>query len=348
MKAKLATTAILAGMAGTAAAQSNVILYGVADMGIEYANHQPNGNHSTVRVQSSNMSGSRWGLRGAEELGGGNKAVFALEGGVSLDDGKSAQGGRLFGRQAWVGLQTRYGVLTLGRQTTPMFELGGAYDPMAIAGRYSIGAQDAALQSRADNSVKYVGRIGGLTAKGFYSFGVDGTSGVNGEVPGNSKVGREYSFALGYDAGPVSTNLVYDEVAGNSVATADSKSRRVAAAATYLWGPVKSFVGYRYARLMTPPTNATTNLYWAGATWDVSAAWNLTAVAYYQDFRDTGADPWMFVFSADYQLSKRTDLFLNVAYTRNKENSNLGVTGFGTTSPGANQSAAVLGIRHKF
>lgn len=55
---------------------------------------------------------------------------------------------------------------------------------MVIAGRYSIGAQDTALQSRAENSVKYVGRFGGVTAKAFYSFGADGTPGVNGEVPG--------------------------------------------------------------------------------------------------------------------------------------------------------------------
>lgn len=87
---------------------------------------------------------------------------------------------------------------------------------------------------------------------------------------------------------------------------------------------------------------------WAGATWGVNSSWTLTGVAYYQDFRDTGADPWMFIMSADYAFSKRTDVFLNVAYTRNKDGSNLKASGFGSVNPGENQTAAVLGIRHKF
>lgn len=125
MKKTLAIMAVLGSAAGSASAQSNVTLYGVADMGIEYAIHQPNGDHSVVRLQSSNMSGSHWGLRGTEDLGGGLKALFALEGGVNLDDGRSAQGGRLFGRQAWGGLQGSYGTLSLGRQTTLLSSLAG-------------------------------------------------------------------------------------------------------------------------------------------------------------------------------------------------------------------------------
>ncbi|WP_454738582.1 porin [Cupriavidus necator] len=126
------------------------------------------------------------------------------------------------------------------------------------------------------------------------------------------------------------------------------RAKRVAAAASYVVGPVKAFAGYRYARFIAPPINDTTNLYWAGATWGVNSSWTLTGVAYYQDFRDTGADPWMFIVSADYAFSKRTDVFLNVAYTRNKDGSNLGASGFGSVNPGENQTAAVLGIRHKF
>jgi predicted porin len=329
-------------------AQTSVTLYGVADVGVEFANHQKGAGNSVVRMQSGNLSGSRWGLRGAEDLGGGMRAIFALESGYNVDDGKSGQSGRLFGRQAWIGLDTAYGTLTLGRHNTPIYDFGVQYDPMGISTRYSIGIQDDAFQSRADNSIKYVSKFGPMTAKLLYSFGADGTSGVNGEVPGNYKVGREYGASLAYDGGPLSIAAVYDELNGNTVATDQDKTRKASLAATYVIGPVKSYVGYRYARFMTSPSSQTTNLYWAGAQWDITAAWSLTGAAYYQDFRNSGADPWLFVASADYSLSKRTDVYLNLAYTRNKDGSNLGTGGFGSTVAGKNQTGVLLGMRHRF
>jgi predicted porin len=56
-----------------------------------------------TRVISGGMNTSRWGLRGSEDLGGGLKAVFNLEGGILMDTG--AQDGALFKRQANVGLE---------------------------------------------------------------------------------------------------------------------------------------------------------------------------------------------------------------------------------------------------
>jgi predicted porin len=341
--------AALAGVfAGGAFAQTSVTLYGVADVGVEYANHLGAGDNSTVRMQSGNLSGSRWGLRGSEDLGGGLRAVFTLESGFSVDDGRSTQNNRLFGRQAWIGLSNAYGTLSLGRHTTAMYDFGVQYDPMGISTRYSIGAQDGAFQSRADNSIKYAGKFGPVSAKLIYSAGADGTSGVNGEVPGNYKVGREFGGSLAYESGPLAIAVVYDEVNGNTVATDENKTRKAAVSGTYQFGPVKSYLGYRYARFMTPPTSQTTNLYWAGAQWDITPAWSLTGAAYYQDFRNSGADPWLFIVSADYSFSKRTDVYLNVAYTRNKDGSDLGTGGFGTTVAGKNQTGVLMGIRHKF
>ncbi|SDP23155.1 Outer membrane protein (porin) [Ralstonia sp. 25mfcol4.1] len=348
-KQAVGMVAAVAGLfAGGAFAQTSVTLYGVADVGVEYANHLGAGNNSVVRMQSGNLSGSRWGLRGAEDLGGGLRAVFALESGFSVDDGKSTQNNRLFGRQAWIGLSNAYGTLTLGRHTTAMYDFGVQFDPMGISTRYSIGAQDSAFQSRADNSIKYAGKFGPVSAKLMYSAGADGTSGVNGEVPGNYKVGREFGGSLAYESGPLAIAVVYDEVNGNTVATDQDKTRKAAVSGTYQFGPVKSYLGYRYARFMTPPTSQTTNLYWAGAQWDITPAWSLTGAAYYQDFRNSGADPWLFIVSADYSLSKRTDVYLNLAYTKNKDGSDLGTGGFGTTVAGKNQTGVLMGIRHKF
>ncbi|MFX7140466.1 porin, partial [Acinetobacter baumannii] len=69
-------------------AQSSVTLYGVADVGIEYLSNvpSPSGGSNLVRMSSGNMSTSRWGLRGTEDLGGGLKALFELESGFTLDN----------------------------------------------------------------------------------------------------------------------------------------------------------------------------------------------------------------------------------------------------------------------
>ncbi|WP_082926375.1 porin [Cupriavidus sp. D384] len=333
---------------GTGHAQSSVTLYGVTDIGVEYVNNQPGSGSSAVRMQSGNFSGNRWGLRGVEDLGGGLAAVFGLESGFNLDDGKSAQGGRLFGRQAWAGLKSRVGTITFGRHSTPIYDIGVQYDPMIIAPRYSIGVQDPGFQSRADNSVKYTTSVGPLTGVGFYSFGVDGTAGVNGEVPGHSTIGREYSFSLQYSSGPLSVGTVYDEVAGSTLASMSDRTRRAAVVSTYDFGNTMAYLGYRYKWASVANVSNTGNLYWAGAKWRGSGAWTFTGATYYQDFHGTGADPWLFVLSGEYAFSKRTDVYVNVAYALNKSGSTLGVGGGDTVLAGRNQVGVVAAIRHKF
>jgi len=99
------------------------------------------------------------------------------------------------------------------------------------------------------------------------------------------------------------------------------------------------------------------NFYWLGMTYKLIPAFSLMGAAYYQDLRKTGSDPWQFVLTGDYALSKRTDLYASVSYALNKENSQLGVNGFNSGSgtpavynlqPGKDQFGAVVGIRHRF
>lgn len=385
MKMKLFAAAVAALAAGGAYAQSSVTLYGVVDAGIEYQNHQPNvagqtGSHDVVRLNSGNMSGSRWGLRGVEDLGGGLKGVFVLESGFSVDTGVSGQGGRLFGRQAFVGVQSQFGQLSLGRHQTPFYDFGLAFDPMSISSNYSITSQGTEFQARADNSIKYVGTFGGLTATALYSTGANtvGTvsqyGGISGEVPGSYKTGREYSASLVYNGGPFSVGAVFDETnqGQNPYTTTlgSAKIQRASVAGSYAFGPAKVFAGYRYAHALqgavlpgsvlggaTAPQAGVnvSNLYWVGMGYQLTPALSLTGAAYYQDFRNTKADPWSFVVSTDYAFSKRTDAYFNVAYAKNKDGSALGLSGtgaggsgFGATNGSSNQLGAVVGVRHKF
>lgn len=363
MKGKWIWAGALAAAYGAGAqAQSSVTLYGVLDTGIEYANHQPNGGHATLRLSGGNIAGTRWGLRGVEDLGGGQKAVFVLESGYDSDTGKSAQGGRLFGRMAYVGMQGNWGSLLLGRQQTQLFDFAGPFDPMLLAPRYSIISQEIAFLSRADNTVKYIGTFGGVTASAMYSFGADGNA-VNGaEVPGAPKIGRQYGVRLSYSSGPVAVSAVFDDVnSGRTTLNPDAHTRRAVLGATYDFGDVKAFAGYRWARAydgaLLPgaapgAANQGSGLWWTGIIWQATPAIALSAAAYYQDFRNTAGDPWMFAGNARYAFSKRTSAYLSVGYTRNKGSSDLGLSsglgGFGSTTPGANQFGTVAGIRHIF
>jgi len=359
MKIKLFAAAAAALVSAGAFAQSSVNLYGVVDAGVEWVNKAPGNGGSRTAVQSgSEMSGSRWGLRGVEDLGGGLKGIFNLESGFTLDDGRMGQNNRLFGRAAYVGLQGQWGQLTLGRQTNLLYDFTAKYDPMALTSRYSILSQDAAMGGRADNAVKYVGTFGGLTASALYSTRNEGQ-----EVAGNNKVGREWSAGLNYAAGPFSVGAVYDQTNSDNVLTAANKQQRATVAGTYAFGPAKLFAGYRWsnasAAIVASTANTRSNLYWLGAGYQATPALSLTGAAYYQQDKGSATgSPWLFVVGSDYALSKRTDAYLNLAYAKNSSGSALGVAGMGdvytvpavgtTPAESSNQMGAMVGIRHKF
>jgi len=101
--------------AAAAHAQSSVTLYGIVDAGFTYTNNQKG--QSAYQATPGNVQGSRWGLTGSEDLGGGNKVLFKLENSFNLETGALGGGGRMFGRGAWVGLSNdQAGMITLGRQ----------------------------------------------------------------------------------------------------------------------------------------------------------------------------------------------------------------------------------------
>ncbi len=202
MKRKLALSIAIfaAALASTQAhAQNSVTLYGIIDTGFTYT-HNSGGSASQFAMTSGNESGSRWGLKGAEDLGGGLKTIFQLENGFNSTTGNLGQGGREFGRQAFVGLtDTRWGtVYALGRQYDPVVDLvqpvqGDNY----LGGIFtSPGDVDNADNSaRFDNAVKWASPTwGGLTAEAMYAAG---------GVAGSTSNGTSYAAALAYNTGPL-------------------------------------------------------------------------------------------------------------------------------------------------
>ena len=116
MKKSLIAIAIMA-VAGTAAAQSSLSLYGVADL---WVGKTKNGK---FQAGDDGLASSRWGMKGTEDLGGGLKAHFNFEQGLDLSNGSTGAG---FDRQANVGFSSGFGTLKLGRSFTAFDDINGA------------------------------------------------------------------------------------------------------------------------------------------------------------------------------------------------------------------------------
>jgi predicted porin len=193
----------------TAHAQSSVTLYGIVTGNVTYVNNaqssatsnggRPKGGAQVAQLDSgsSGLASSRWGLRGTEDLGGGVKAIFQLEGGLSVNNGAMGQGGTLFGRQAWVGATSdRYGTFTLGRQADAAVEFvsplvyGWYWGNLAI---HPADYDNLNFTHRINNTVKYV-------SDKFYGFRFGGLYSIGG-VAGNVTQNQFWSAGLTYTGG---------------------------------------------------------------------------------------------------------------------------------------------------
>ncbi|OXC74430.1 porin [Caballeronia sordidicola] len=342
-------------ISGTAHAQSSVTLYGITDVGVQVINHVPaaSGKAGTAyQLVSGGTQTSRFGFRVIENLGGSYSAIAVLESGFDLTRGTLNNSGRLWGRSSYVGVRSPYGQLTAGRQTTTTYDFDLTYDPVGGAA-YSSPMFDAAFAGRADNSLKYSGTAAGFGGKwllsAIYSFGYDGITPNAGQVPGAFRVGKEEGVYLDYENDFVTFGANLDQQNGASISTQGKKTQRLMIGTTIYFSPVKIFLGYRFLALMQSPSNFYSSLYWGGLQYAIAPDFNVSAVAFHQDGRNSGqGNPTSISILASYLLSKRTDIYVELGTVLNKSNSNLGLAGFGTATEGAIQTGGIVGIRSKF
>jgi GBP family porin len=216
--------AILAGLSGAAVAETQVTLYGLIDLGVTYqrgkvgvdsVNRATYGSGYSSRIGMNNgiQSGSRWGLRGTEDLGDGLQAVFVLESGFGASNGERHQGDRLFGRQATIGLKSNeFGQLDLGRQTNIASKYFASIDPFELNYLNSTmgSAFSAANTVRYDNMVMYqTPSFSGFQAGVGYSFNVDDVNRPGGFKTSDNS--RAVTAGVRYDNGPLNVALTYDQ-----------------------------------------------------------------------------------------------------------------------------------------
>ncbi|MEZ2351980.1 porin [Caballeronia sp. RCC_10] len=272
--ALIAATAFAA--AAPAFAQSSVTLYGIVDDSIVYQSSQTNlartnAGRSNVKMASGIWAGSRFGLKGAEDLGGGNKAIFQLESGFDINSGSQQFSNAMFGRQAWIGLTNpAYGTLTLGRQYTSYYTLLAPYSPTNWLTGY-FGAHPGDVDGldtiyRANNSIVYTTpKLYGFTASGSYSFA---------GVPGSAYQGSTWSAAVQYQQGPVGGTVAFSRInnaaAGGGIYSGSSTTINDTTNTTGAGQPGVSAITSGYQRAQAQQRFAVAGGYAFNSAWDIS------------------------------------------------------------------------------
>ncbi|MDR5837708.1 porin [Caballeronia sp. LZ034LL] len=385
MKRTLIIAGVLGAFAASAHAQSSVTLYGTLDAGLVFANNEHG--HSNWGEGSGSLSDTYFGLKGVEDLGGGLHALFKLESGFNINNGRYTESSTMFNRQAYVGLQhDQYGTLTLGRQYDsmvdylgPFSEAGSGFGNNLSAHPFDNDNLDHSFSIK--NSVKYQSAdYAGFKFGGLYGFSNDA-----GQFSNN----RAWSAGASYNNGPLNAAAAYLQLnnsrntpnaagavsagQGNNANLTAALQRTFGAAVNYTYGPATvGFVwtnthfdnliaGSQGGTSIAIPDDANLHLnnFELNGRYMLSPALSLDAAYTYTDGKVSGAhgsgDPkWQTVsLQADYMLSKRTDVYLEGVYQH--ASGQLGDAGanvamINTLSPSStgNQVAATVGLRHRF
>ncbi len=332
-----AAAALLASIPFAAVAQTNVTLYGIADIAVAAEDTGAPGASRRIALNSGNQSSSRLGFRGTEDLGGSLKALFNLEAGLSLDTGTNDTA--LFGRRSIVGLEGGFGTLTLGREYTPIASVAGASD---IFGQGFFGSNLSAfttnrLTRRLSNSVNYkTPSFGGVKGSMVYGLGEQVTG------PSLDTLG----LAVEYSSGPLYLGTGYHVI--KRVAIGDDKEYVVGAG--YNFGAFDVKANY----LVADQTGANNKFEQLNLGASVGLGQGRVYANIQQNKIETGAKGKGFAVAYSYPLSKRTSLYTSYATLRNNATGVFGLNSSSTsvtppaTASGADPSVFTVGLRHSF
>lgn len=359
---KAVAIALAAGLgAGSAHAQSQVTVYGIVDVALAHMNNADAAGHGVTREPSLTGSlPSRIGFRGAEDLGGGLSAIFNLESGFNPDVGTLGQGGRIFGRQAWVGLRGRWGTLQLGRILN-MTYLATMKSDVLGPNLFSINSIDLYLpNARSDNAIGYLGTFDGITVGATWSFGRDASNaggpsatGCAGEAPGNARACRQYTALLGYATKAYGVNATYDKLYGNTGAAGGLTSsadydRRITANGHAMVGAMKIGAGVVDRKTVAATGIVESDLYYLGASVPVAPRLTLDAQVARKNVKGSPDDTNMAVARLTYALSPRSAVYAGAGRMDNRGAAAIALDAGGTTAPGRAQSGVMAGLRHMF
>ena len=351
--------ALLAGSGGAAFSQTAVTIYGIADAAFV---RESGGAANYSKLTSGAASASRIGFRGAEDLGGGLSAIFTLETGYRIDTGEVDAAGTIFNRQAFVGLKSGAGTLTIGRQYTPWHNaLAQVADPFGTG--YAAGSKnlfpDSGSNVRTSNTLVYTAPVwNNVTAELAYSAG---------EQAGDAAAGRQFGGALGYARGPLTVRLAYNSknsdvaAAPGVVPVSRSIGHNTLLAANYDFGVLRAYLGvgidkgFNSAPLgnannpyggVRPTASLDGNEVLIGLSAPVGPGTLLASAQRKNDKTAFNQDATAWGVGYLYPLSKRTNLY--AAYGSIHNENGAGYTVANNTESGTGNKAYNLGLRHTF
>jgi predicted porin len=333
MKKSLVALAVLA-VSGAAMAQSSVTLYGTADAALI---RDDNGTVTVNKLSSGQLSGGKWGLKGAEDLGGGLKAIFTLENGYSIDTGAGATISKtdltpqIFNRQSFVGFSGDFGTVKLGRQKNPVYATAATWDSFADSQAGDTGRLFNYTDVRTSNLMAY-----NFAANGFYGelqYGL-------GEVAGSS-ANQTVAGWVGYKSGPFDVVLTNQDAKD---ATDTHTTKITLIGGNYNFGVAKLFAAYSTEKTDGASVTLNQKDLHIGATVPVSTA-GTVELSYVskKDDLTSSADAHQVAIGYLYTLSKRTTLHTSYSQLSNDSKAKYQVTTAGNTD-----KLFMVGISHQF
>jgi len=350
MKKLLIANAVLLAC-GAASAQSSVTLFGIADVNVGYVNKDAGGK-SHVGLGAHGRSTSRLGLRGTEDLGGGLKAGFWLEGQIDPDTGGS---GFNFRRRSIVNLSGAFGEFRFGRDLVPSYNALGGYDIwnttgighfQALAQRWGVGGTDDNSGVRADNLIVYnTPDFNGFKASVGYAF--------DEKTSGSIKDGRYMGGYLRYANGPLSVSVTGAQRKTAAIGSVETDRDTYGVGGSYDLGVAK--LGAIFQNVTYKPDGSAKLKY---DSFTINGAIpvggngvvNLSYALY--DQKPIDSKTHHVTVGYDHNMSKRTTLYGIVAFMKNNDAAAMGLSAGGVhTGAGEvdkTQAGMQVGIRHSF
>ena len=377
MKKSLLAIALLGAFTASAFAEPSVTLYGRIDTGLVYTHKNLDnaaGSTDTFSMDSGVTTGSRWGLKGSEDIGNA-KVGFVLESGFNSDDGTSGQNNRLFGREAQVNISGAYGTLYAGRLGSIASDngtLGYLGDVSAFSSAYGfVGNQQGSTGTaygRYDNTLAYeTPTFGGLQGAIMYSFKGDtqsDDSSIKNARENSGDADRYLAAGLRYKAGKAAVVLTGDmTMYGNDAANYGNVDNGYSfiLGGNYDFGVAKAFAKVTYfdnqvnvidsfslikdARALSTPQALALKGWGAELSTAVPAfGGTFLGTVGYRDAKDVDNSSYKFkrwnaAVGYSYAFSKRTNVYAAAGYAQEKANE---------LDRKASAAQAGFGLVHKF
>jgi len=340
-------------MTGGAHAQSSVTLFGTLGEGVRWTDGGKGGQQ--VGFDNNPMAGNTIGFMGKEDLGGGMRAVFMLQSGFNLGTGALKSSSTLFSQRAYVGLEGGFGRVTLGRQLNAAEDIGVQLDPnqangpsLASSPGVVWGGNFFTLDARFNNTVKYVGRLGGFTLRASYS---------PGGVAGDWHTGTNLAGGASYQFRTLMLAAAYQKTYS---ATNNQWAQTAMGGATWQLGPARLYLSYSTLAVSAASASGSErrdNIPGVGIVWQITPTLQFTGATYYDkasNIRNVAAADGRKMTSyamLEYFLSKRSELYMEFdrngfsgAYKKDPTN----VSALNLRPDGRTVSGASIGIMTQF